>query len=154
MPADRCKHFLYNDYMFNASNDDPRIEVARQVFAAWSSGDADAPQCLFTPDAVLDDVASGRFEGWPAIRAFFARGMSRTANLRLDPTEFWANDGGLAVHYVMSGEVLLPETYGAEYVGRRWSVPCMSYLRFAGPLVCFEADFHDKSARAKSLGIG
>ena len=29
----------------------------------------------------------------------------------------------------------------------------MSYLRFEGERVCFEADFHDKGARAKSLGI-
>ena len=29
----------------------------------------------------------------------------------------------------------------------------MSYLRFDGDRVCFEADFHDKGARAKSLGI-
>ena len=51
-----------------------RIEVARKLFAGWSSGDPDAPEPFMTPDAVLNDVASGRFEGWPAIRAFFAKG--------------------------------------------------------------------------------
>jgi hypothetical protein len=30
----------------------------------------------------------------------------------------------------------------------------MSYLRFDGDRVRYEADFHDKGARAKSLGIG
>jgi hypothetical protein len=131
-----------------------RIEIARQLFAAWSAGDPDAPEPLWSPDGILDDVASGKFHGWPAIRAFFANGLTRTANLTLVPDEFWANDDGLAVHYVMSGDVVRRESYGPEYVGRRWSVECMSYLKFDGDRVCYEADFHDKGARAKSLGIG
>lgn len=128
------------------------------MFEGWSSGDPDGPAPFFAPDGVLDDVASGRFEGWPAIRAFFARGLTRTRNLTLVPDEFWANDGGLALHYVMSGDVVQPESFGPEYVGRRWSVGCMSYLRFDGDgdgdRVSYEADFHDKGSRAKSLGIG
>jgi hypothetical protein len=131
-----------------------RIEIATKLFAAWSSGNPDAPEEHFARDGVLDDVASGRFEGWPAIRAFFASGLGRTRALTLVPTEFWTNDSGLAVHYVMSGEVVRPESFGPEHVGRRWSVQCMSYLRFDGDRVCYEADFHDKGARAKSLGIG
>lgn len=143
------KQFLYTDSMNTTW-----VEVAKNVFAAWSSGDPDAPEQFFTPDAVLDDVASGRFEGWPAIRAFFARGIARTGNLTLIPDDFWANDEGLAVTYVMSGDVLLPETYGENYVGRRWSVRAMSSLRFDGDRVCSETDYHDKGARARSLGIG
>lgn len=130
-----------------------RIEIAQALFGGWSSGDPDAPELYFTPDGVLDDVASGRFEGWPAIRAFFARGMQRTSGLTLIPDEFWANEQGLAVHYVMSGDITSPEQYGPEYVGRRWSVRCMSMLRFEGDRVCYEADYHDKSSRARSLGI-
>lgn len=132
---------------------DTRIAIATQLFAAWSSGDPDAPEALWHPDGVLDDVASGRFEGWPAIRSFFAGGLTRTGNLRLEPDNFWANDEGLAVHYLMSGDVVLPETFGPEHVGRRWSVPVMSYLRFDGDRIVFEADFHDKGSRARSLGI-
>jgi ketosteroid isomerase-like protein len=133
--------------------DDRRIEIARNLFAGWSSGDPDAPEQWFHPDGVLMDVASGRFEGWPAIRAFFAAGMQRTNNLTLIPDEFWSSENGLAVHYVMSGEVVNPASYGPEYVGRRWSVEVMSYLRFEGDRVVFEADFHDKGSRARSLGV-
>jgi hypothetical protein len=140
--------------MFDGQLARRRIELAMRLFEAWSSGDADAPEPYFAPDGVLDDVASGRFEGWPAIRAFFARGLTRTASLTLVPDEFWCNDAGLALRYVMSGDVVLPESYGPEYVGRRWSVPCMSQLRFDGDLVSYQADFHDKGARARSLGIG
>jgi hypothetical protein len=133
---------------------DRRIEIATSLFGAWSSGDPDAPERYWAPDGTLADVASGTFEGWPAIRAFFASGLTRTANLTLVPDQFWSNADGLAVHYVMSGDVVRPESFGPEYVGRRWSVPCMSYLRFDGERVRYEADFHDKGARAKSLGIG
>jgi ketosteroid isomerase-like protein len=135
------------------TSDDRRIEIARNLFAGWSSGDPDAPEPWFHPDGVLMDVASGRFEGWPAIRAFFAAGMQRTNNLTLIPDEFWSSDNGLAVHYVMSGDVVNPASYGPEHVGRRWSVEVMSYLRFDGDRVVFEADFHDKGSRARSLGI-
>jgi ketosteroid isomerase-like protein len=130
-----------------------RIALASRLFAAWSAGDADAPEPFWAPDGVLEDVASGTFEGWPAIRAFFANGLTRTANLSLVPDEFWANADGLAVRYVMSGDVVRPETFGPEFVGRRWAVPVMSCLRFDGDRICYEADFHDKGARARSLGI-
>src|SRR5262245_37933592 len=131
-----------------------RIEVATRLFLdGWSSGDPDAPEPFWTPDGTLADVASGTFVGWPAIRTFFAGGLTRTANLTLIPDEFWVNESGLAVHYVMSGDVIRPESFGPEYVGRRWSVPVMSYLRFDEDRVCYEADFHDKGSRAKSLGI-
>lgn len=132
---------------------DPRIETAKKLFAAWSSGDPDAPRDLMTPDAVLHDMASGRFEGWQAIRDFFASGLSRWDDLRLVPDEFWTSDDGIALHYTMSATVRDPSIYGAEHVGKQWSVEVMSYLRFAGDRVCFEADFHDKGSRQRSLGI-
>ncbi len=106
-----------------------------------------------TPDAVLHDVASGTFEGWPAIRAFFATGLAKWDDLQLVPDEFWANDSGLALHYVMSATVRDPSIYGPEHVGKKWSVEVMSFLRFDGDRVCYEADFHDKGSRARSLGI-
>lgn len=130
-----------------------QIEIAGKLFAGWSSGNPDAPEPYFASDGVLFDIASGRFEGWPAIRAFFARGLTRSHRLTLVPDEFWTNDDGLAVHYVMSADVVDPATFGPDHVGRRWSVEVMSFLRFDGDRVCYEADFHDKGARAKSLGL-
>ena len=132
---------------------DRREAIARQVFAAWSSGDADAPEPFFTPDAVLSDTASGRFEGWPAIRAFFARGLERWADLALVPDEFWFNDDGVALHYVMSATIADASAYGRDLVGRRWEVEAMSYLRFDGDRICYEVDVHDRGGRARSLGV-
>jgi ketosteroid isomerase-like protein len=130
-----------------------RIEIARRLFEGWSSGDADAPERYFHPDAVLFDVASGRFEGWPAIRAFFAKVLEKWGDLRLVPDEFWVNDDGLALHYEMSATVTDPSQYGPDLVGRTWSVEVMSHLRFEGDRVIREADFHDRGARARSLGL-
>jgi len=130
-----------------------RIAIARDVFAAWSSGDADAPEQFFTPDATLFDVASGQFDGWPAIRAFFAKGLAKWDDLVLAPDEFWANDSGLALHYLMSATIKDASTYGAEHVGNVWKVDVMSFLRFDDDRVCYEADFHDRGSRARSLGI-
>ena len=131
---------------------DAREALARNVFAAWSSGDADTPEPFFTPDAVLSDVASGRFEGWPAIRAFFASGLERWADLLLAPDEFWFNERGVAVHYMMSATIR-DESYGPELVGRRWEVGVMSLLEFRGDQVCLEVDHHDRGARRRSLGL-
>jgi hypothetical protein len=131
-----------------------RIEIAKQLFAGWSSGNVDAPEPFMTPDAVLNDVASGRFEGWPAIRAFFGQGLAKWDDLELLPDEFWVNEDGLALHYVMSATVKDPGRFGPEYVGRKWSVEVMSLLRFDGDRICYEADFHAPGARNRSLGIG
>jgi len=89
----------------------------------------------------------------PAIRAFFAKGLAKWDDLRLAPDEFWVNPDGLAVHYVMSATVKDPTIYGAAHVGRVWRVEVMSLLRFDGERICYEADFHDKGARAASLGL-
>lgn len=132
---------------------DGRRAIGEAVFAAWSSGDPDAPERYFHPDAVLHDVVSGTFEGWPAIRAFFARGLEKWDDLTLVPDAWWSSSDGLAVHYVMAATVKDPGIYGRELVGRRWQVEAMSRMRFEGDLVVYEADFHDKGSRARSLGL-
>jgi ketosteroid isomerase-like protein len=132
---------------------DRRIEIARKLFEGWSSGDPDGPKPYLTDDAVLFDIVSGRFEGWPAIRAFFATGLSKWDDLVLAPDEFWVNEDGVALHYEMSATVKDPTIYGQEHVGKKWRVEVMSLLRFRDDLVCYEADFHERSGRAKSLGI-
>lgn len=130
-----------------------RIEIATALFAGWSSGNPDAPERYFHPEGVLMDVCSGTFEGWPAIRAYFASALARSQDLRLVPDGFWSRDDGLAVHYVMSGTVANPATFGAEHVGRTWQVEVVSLLTFDGERVVLERDYHDRGARARSLGI-
>lgn len=132
---------------------DRRIEIAKALFAGWSSGDPDAPEPYFDPQGTLHDVASGTFVGWPNIRAFFAKGLAKWDDLQLVPDQFWASDDGLALHYDMHATVKDPTIYGPEHVGKVWRVEVMSYLRFAGDRVVYEADFHDRGARARSLGI-
>jgi hypothetical protein len=130
-----------------------RIEIAKNLFAGWSSGNPDAPKEYMTDDAVLFDIVSGRFEGWNAIRNFFAKGLEKWDDLVLAPDEFWVNDDGLALHYEMYATVKDPTIYGPEYVGKVWRVEVMSLLKFRGDQVYYEADFHERSGRAKSLGI-
>ncbi len=130
-----------------------RIEIATKLFEGWSSGNPDGPQDHMTPDAVLFDIVSGRFEGWPAIRTFFAAGLAKWDDLVLAPDEFWVNDDGLALHYEMSATVKDPTVYGPEHVGKVWRVEVMSILKFRGDQICYEADFHERSGRAKSLGL-
>ena len=109
-----------------------RIEIARQLFAGVELGRPRRSEPFMTPDAVLNDVASGRFEGWPAIRAFFAKGLAKWDDLVLAPDEFWVNDDGLALHYLMSATVKDAAMFGEEHVGKKWEVEVMSFLRFDG----------------------
>jgi SnoaL-like domain len=128
-----------------------RIAIAKALFAGWSSGNADAPEQFFHPHATLYDVASGTFVGWPAIRTFFASGLERWDDLLLAPDQFWVNDDGLALHYVMSATITDPVTFGEQFVGVRWQVDVMSELRFEGDRIVYEADYHDRGARARYL---
>ena len=134
-------------------DDDPRVDVARRLFAAWSSGDAEAPHPFLHEDAVLYDIVGGEFRGWPAIRDFFAAGLEKWANLVLAPEEFWTNDRGVALTWVMTATVP-DDRLGQQYKGREWRSEGMSYLVFDGDKVAHEIDYHDSGAVPRSLGIG
>lgn len=128
-----------------------RIEVTRALFAAWSSGDVDAPRQYLTDSPTLWDSVGGLKDGWPAIREYFAHGLERYPDLVLEPTgDFWSREDGIAVHWIMSATVI-GDSMGAEHVGRRWSAPGLSYLVFDGLKVAAEFDYHDNGARQRSL---
>lgn len=128
-----------------------RRDHAVRLFAAWSSGDADAPRDLLHPDAVLDDSVGGLHSGWPAIRAYFAQGLARWPDLELVPSgEWWEREDGLALTWTMSATVH-DDRFGPGTAGRRWSAPGMSYLVFRDGVVVHEVDYHDGGARERSL---
>jgi SnoaL-like domain len=128
-----------------------RIAQATGLFAAWSSGKAEAPRPFLTDDAVLEDVIGGVYRGWPAIRAYFEHGLNRYPDLELVPTgDFWHRDDGLAMTWVMSASVM-DDSFGSEARGLRWQADGMSYLVFDGERVAREVDYHDGGARARSI---
>ncbi len=134
------------------TEEDPRIGVARDLFAAWSSGDADAPAKYMHDDAVLYDIVGGEYQGWPAIRAFFAQGLEKWPDLLLAPDEYWTNDSGVALRWVMTATVT-DDTFGVEAKGKQWRSEGMSYLIFDGDKVAREIDYHDGGAVPRSLGL-
>ena len=128
-----------------------RIEVAWQLFAGWSSEDLDAPRPYLAEDAVLFDIIGGEYQGWPAIRAYFAHGRARYPDLVLEPTgDFWARTDGLAMLWHMSA-TQTDDSVGQQFVGKKWTVEGLSYLVFDGLTVVREADYHDKGSRERSL---
>jgi ketosteroid isomerase-like protein len=132
--------------------EDPRIQTVRDIFAAWSSGDADAPEKYFHADAVLDDIEGGAHHGWPSIRAFFAAGLVHYPDLILIPEKFWLNDTGVALTWTMSATVT-GDQFGAQTKGKKWSSPGMSFIDFDGDKVRLEVDYHTRSQVTKSLGL-
>jgi ketosteroid isomerase-like protein len=134
-------------------HDDPRVEMVEQLFAAWSSGDPDAPERFFHPDGVLRDIVGGEHAGWAAIRAFFGNGLQRWPDLVLAPAEFWTNERGVSVRWTMSATVTDARPFGTEHVGRSWTSEGMSWIVVEDGKVRLEVDYHDSAASAKSLGI-
>jgi ketosteroid isomerase-like protein len=134
-------------------SDDPRIQLAHDLFAAWSSGDADAPEPFLHPDAVLADIVGGTHTGWPAIRAFFAVGLQQFPDLTLIPEKYWTSDDGVALSWTMSATVDAASSarFGAEHIGQRWSSPGMTYLEIVDGKVTREVDYHDSGAPVASL---
>jgi hypothetical protein len=128
-----------------------REDTVVALFKAWSSGDPNAPQQYLTSTPILEDSVGGRYEGWPAIRAYFGHGLERYPDLVLEPTgEFWHRADGLAMTWRMSA-TQTEAKYGEEYVGKRWAVDGMSFIVFDGDLVGLEVDYHDGGARLRSL---
>lgn len=127
------------------------IARSLDLFAAWSSGDADAPREYLHADAVLADLIGGTYRGWPDIRDYFANGLKRYPDLTLVPTgNFWHRKNGLALTWVMSATNTNLE-FGADTVGRRWQAEGMSHLTFDDGLVIAEYDYHDAGSRRRSL---
>jgi ketosteroid isomerase-like protein len=127
------------------------IEIAKKLFAAWSSGDVDAPAEFLTEDAVLHDVVVGSDKvGWPAIREFFSFAVKMSPELVLAPDAFWVNETGLAVRWQMSG-IAQGEMFGPGTAGKKWTSPGMSTLEFRDGKVCREVDYHHGGAMARSL---
>ncbi|MBW2314673.1 MAG: nuclear transport factor 2 family protein [Deltaproteobacteria bacterium] len=130
------------------------IEIARKLFAAWSSGDPDAPREFLTEDAVLHDIVAGSDKvGWPEIREFFAFALSVSPDLVLAPDAFWLNDTGVALRFHMSATVK-GDMFGPDARGKKWHSDGMSTLEFRDGKVCREVDYHHGGAVARSLGIG
>ena len=136
-----------------ATAPDARIQLARDLFAAWSSGDPDAPQPFLDPGAVLYDIVGGEHQGWPAIRKFFASGIGVWPDLVLEPEQFWTRDDGVALSWVMSATVTdaAAPRLGAANVGRKWRSEGMTWLRIADGCVTREVDYHDSGASVRSL---
>lgn len=134
--------------------DESHIELATKLFAAWSSGDADAPAEFLHHDAVLYDIVGGEHRGWPNIRQFFGNGLKVWSDLVLAPEQFWTSDDGVALNWVMSATV--PEsmgtTFGSHNVGTKWRSEGMSWLRIVEGKVVREVDYHDSGAAKRSLG--
>ena len=131
-----------------------RIKVAEGVFAAWSSGNADAPEKYFHPEGSLYDVVAGKkLEGWPAIRAFFAAEADPARNLTLIPERYWVSDEGVALSWVMSFTVL-DDSFGAEHKGKRTRIMGMSNLTFNdNDLITSEVDYWSMTDIPRSLEL-
>ena len=139
------------------SRDQERIELATKLFEAWSSGDADAPAQYFDPDGMLEDVVAGEepHKGWPAIRAFFAPATTVMPDLALIPDEFWVNEKGVALTWVMSAtitEATAAGYGGEENIGKKLDSKGMTYLEFNEEnKVIYEMDYHHGGAATRSL---
>ena len=128
-----------------------RIEIVTKLFAAWSSGDVDAPRQYMTDTPVLWDSVGGLKEGWEAIREYFGHGLERYPDLELVPTgEFWSRPDGIALQWEM-GATVIDDSMGEGHLGKKWRVPGLSFIVFDGMKVAAEYDYHDKGARQRSL---
>ena len=129
------------------------IEIAKKLFAAWSSGNVDDAAEFLTEDAVLHDIVEGSDKvGWPAIRDFFSFVLNLSPDLVLEPNAFWVNDESVAVRWHMSATVT-NDMFGPEAKGKKWHSDGMSTLEFRDGKVCREVDYHHGGAIARSLGI-
>jgi ketosteroid isomerase-like protein len=132
---------------------DAEIEIARKLFAAWSSGNVDAPREFLTEDAVLYDIVAGEAkQGWPAIREFFGSTLAFSEGLVLAPQDFWVNETGVALRWNMSA--VAGDMFGPEAKGKTWHSEGMSTLEFRDGKVCREVDYHHGPAVLRSLGLG
>lgn len=132
---------------------DEREQLARNLFAAWSGDDADAPGRYLAADAILFDTVGGTHRGWPEIRDFFAKGLGVWSDLGFEIGDVWLNERGVALRWVMSATVP-DDRFGPEHQGRKWKAPGMSELVIVDGEVVYEADHWHGGAMRESLRQG
>jgi steroid delta-isomerase-like uncharacterized protein len=116
---------------------DDKVQLAAKLWAAWSSGNPDAPGPLVTDDFDLNDTAFGHHKGWANARDFFSATVGNFPDLVMRPVAYFENpaNGDLALTWVMTG------TYAPT--GKSWSVDGMSTLAFRDGKVSAEVDYYD-----------
>jgi hypothetical protein len=68
------------------------------------------------------------------------------------PEEYWTNEKGVALSWVMSATVQ-DDAFGPDARGKKWRSEGMSFLEIDNGLVTREVDYHDSGAAPRSLGI-
>ena len=134
------------------TSEHPHITLARNLFAAWSSGNADAPAPYLHPDAVLYDTVGGRHHGWSTIRKFFDDGNAIWSDLNFDVGAYWVSDSGVALRWVMSATVP-DDRFGPDAKGKKWTVDGMTELTIVDAKVSYEADHWNGAQIMNSLGL-
>jgi steroid delta-isomerase-like uncharacterized protein len=129
---------------------DHRISIATKLFAAWSSGDVDAPAQYLTADAVLTDVVGGGHHGWPAIRAHFADRLEKWPDVAIVPDQHWVNESGVALTWVMTATAH-DGSHGPGAKGKKWRSDGISWMVFDGDKVAREVDYLDSGTVLRSV---
>jgi len=127
-----------------------RAELVHRLFAAWSSGDPDALEPLFHPDATFMDSVNGRFDGWPAIRDFYARSLTVWRRLECTATRVWVDGDTAACTWTMTGEID-DDRFGPGTAGVTCRIDGMAHVVFDGDRVLYDEEYFDRDAARASV---
>jgi len=128
-------------------------QLVEELFVAWSSGDPDAIEHHFQPEALLWDSVNGAFRGHAEIRALYVASLERWDDLTTHATRFWPpDDDSIAFTWTMSGKVA-DDRFGAELHGASASFDGMAYITFRDGLVAEEIEYFDRFGAPISLGL-
>ena len=127
-----------------------RATLVHRLFEAWSSGDPDALEPLFHPDAIFSDSVNGSYAGWPAIRAFYAASLTTWRRLDCSATRVWVDGDTAALTWTMSGEIA-DDRFGPGTAGATCRIDGMAYVVFDGDLIVHDEEYFDRDAARASL---
>lgn len=128
-------------------------DVARAIFDALGRHDLDAALDLVAEDSVDDFVAIGRFDGRPAIRAFFDGLLAAFPDFAIEVDRIVGDDAAAVVQWRASGGFTGAPFQGIEPTGKRVELRGVDVMQVTGGLVTFNTIYYDGASFARQVGM-
>lgn len=129
--------------MSNDMTDEQKLELAREMFAAWDELNWDRVVALFAADGVLHSMMQEPVVGREAIAERMAVLASKTTRCELQ----------IKTLGILDGRVVVERVDDFDFDGNHGVVPVVGFMRMAGGEVTEWLEYYDRPTLLAGLGM-
>ena len=134
----------------------PVPRLVRSWARAWNTGDGELMASLFTPDGTYADHAfQAQVQGREQVAGWVAVTIDSITDIRVTVTDVLQDGDRACVRWTFAGTftTVQPFTTDVDIRGRSFSVPAVSWFRFARGGIAAVDDHYDLADLMRQLGM-